>query len=119
MYQLHLGGHILLKQFQIHLHSHTKVVELLQVGVAVAMVIVAEEAHGTGAPREAVEEAGAILTIRAILHHQEDSKIIRPVPNVVQAEMATPPLNAAVVAFFATHENMLGDTVLTRDINRT
>ena len=83
------------------------------------MVIVAAEDHGSRAPREAVEKAGAILTVRTILNHQEDSKVIRPVPNVVQAEMATPPLNAVVDEFLATHVDMQEDTVLTREIDRT
>ena len=83
------------------------------------MVIVAVEGHGSGAPREAVEEAGAIQIVRTILHHQEESKMNRHVPNVVQVEADTQPQNALVVAFHAAHGNMLGDSVLTGVLNRT
>ena len=83
------------------------------------MVTVEAEDHGSGAPREAVEEAGAIQTVRTILHHQEDSKMNRHVPNVVQVEADTQPQNALVVAFHAAHGNMLGDSVLTGVLNRT
>ena len=84
------------------------------------MVTVEAEDHGSGAPREAVEEAGAIQTVRTILHHQEDSKMNnRHVPNVAQAEMDIPQHNAIVVASHATHENMLVNSVLTGEIDRT
>ena len=83
------------------------------------MVTVEEEDHGSGAPREAGQEAGAILTDRTILHHQEYSKSNNlHVPNVVLVEANTQPQNALVVAFHAAHGNMLGDSVLTGVLNR-
>ena len=47
------------------------------------MVTVEEEEHGSVAPREAVEEAGAILDNRTILLLQDSSKSNNPpAPNV-------------------------------------
>ena len=47
------------------------------------MVIVEEEEHGSVAPREAVEEAGAIMDNRTVLLLQDSSKTHNlPAPNV-------------------------------------
>ena len=80
------------------------------------MVTVEEEEHGSVAPREAVEEAGAILDNRTILLLQDSSKSNNPpAPNVnpVGVDILQP--IATVVANHATHENILVDYVLTGD----
>ena len=83
------------------------------------MVTVEEEEHGSVAPREAVEEAGAIQDNRTVLL-QDSSKINNPpVPNAVLVEAITQPHNAIAAAFNATHMNMLGDSVPTGVLNRT
>ena len=91
-----------------------------QTGLAALMVTVEEEEHGSVAPREAVEEAGAIQTVRTILHHQEDSKRNnRHVPNVAQAARATLQTSAPAVANHVIHLNIPATSVLKKEMNRT
>ena len=93
---------------------------LQQNGLAALMVTVEEEEHGNVAPREAVEEAGAIMDNRTILLLQDSSKTNNlPVPNAVLVEAITQPHNAIAAAFNATHMNMLGDSVPTGVLART
>ena len=87
-----------------------------QTGLEALMVTVEEEEHGSVAPREAVEEAGAILDNRTVLLLQDSSKSNNPpAPNVKPVGMDILQSNATVVANHAKHETIPVDYVLTGD----